>query len=106
MSGIQYVALSGLRARVGELDRLAADIANVGTAGYKGERESRAAAVRETFGDALQTAIDATSGGTRIDMTAGAIAPTGRSLDVAAEGPGFFVVSTPEGPRYTRNGHF
>jgi flagellar basal body rod protein FlgG len=106
MSGIQYVALSGLRARVDELDRLAADIANVGTAGYKGQREARAAAERAGFDGALKTAIDATSGGTRLDMTAGAIARTGRDLDVAVEGPGFFVISTAAGPRYTRNGHF
>jgi flagellar basal body rod protein FlgG len=106
MSGIQYVALSGLRARADELDRLAGDIANVGTAGYKGERESRAASVRDSFDDTLQTAIDTTFGGARLDTTTGAIAPTGRDLDVAVEGPGFFVVSTAAGPRYTRNGHF
>ena len=44
MSGSQYIALSGLRARVDELDRLASDIANVGTSGYKGERDTKAAA--------------------------------------------------------------
>jgi len=106
MSGIQYVALSGLRARIDELDRLASDIANVGTAGYKGEREARAASTRESFDNTLQTAIDTTFGGKRLDTTTGAIAPTGRDLDVAVEGPGFFVVSTANGPRYTRNGHF
>ncbi|MEO7191699.1 MAG: flagellar hook basal-body protein [Vicinamibacterales bacterium] len=106
MSGSQYIALSGLRARVDELDRLAADIANVGTAGYKGEREARASATRDTFADELQTAIDTTFGGRRLDTRAGAIASTGRSLDVAVEGPGYFVISTASGERYTRNGHF
>lgn len=106
MSGGQYIALSGLRARVDQLDRLAADIANVGTSGYKGERDTRAAALRETFGDTLQTAIDATWGGSRVDLTEGALAPTGRPLDVALDGAGFFVVTTPAGERYTRNGHF
>jgi flagellar basal-body rod protein FlgF len=106
MSGTQYIALSGLRARVDDLDRLASDIANVGTAGYKGERQARAAATRDAFEQTLETAIDTTFGGTRLDTTAGAMAPTGRSLDVAVEGTGFFVVSTPGGPRYTRNGHF
>jgi flagellar basal body rod protein FlgG len=106
MSGSQYIALSGLRARVDELDRLAADIANVGTAGYKGERETRAAAERDSFEASLQTAIDTTFGGRRLDTRAGAIASTGRPLDVAVDGGGFFVVSTPGGERYTRNGHF
>jgi flagellar basal body rod protein FlgG len=106
MSGSQYIALSGLRARVDELDRLAGDIANAGTAGYKGERETRAAALRESFGDTLATAIDTTFGGRRLDASAGSIAPTGRDLDLAVDGPGFFVIATPDGPRYTRNGHF
>ncbi|MEZ5316937.1 MAG: flagellar hook basal-body protein [Vicinamibacterales bacterium] len=106
MPGSQYIALSGLRARVDALDRLAADIANVGTAGYKGVRDAQAAAPRDAFGDALQTAIDTTLGGTRVDMTDGAFATTGRPLDVAIDGPGFFVIQTDGGPRYTRNGQF
>jgi flagellar basal-body rod protein FlgF len=106
MSGGQYIALSGLRARVDELDRLAADIANVGTAGYKGERDAHAAAERPTFDRALETAIDTTFGGRRLDVAPGAIAPTGRPLDVAFDGPGYVTVATPAGPRYTRNGHF
>jgi flagellar basal body rod protein FlgG len=106
MSGTQYIALSGLRARIDELDRLASDIANVGTSGYKGERDAQAAIGRDAFDATLQTAIDTTFGGRRLDTTAGAIAPTGRSLDVSLDGPGFFVIGTPNGDRYTRNGHF
>jgi len=106
MSGSQYIALSGLRARVDDLDRLADDIANVGTAGYKGQREARAAAERAGFADTLQTAIDTTYGGQRLDMSSGALAMTGRDLDVAIDGQGFFQLDTASGPRYTRNGHF
>jgi flagellar basal body rod protein FlgG len=40
------------------------------------------------------------------DMRSGAIATTGRDLDFALRGGGFFVVDTESGPRYTRNGHF
>jgi flagellar basal body rod protein FlgG len=106
MPGSQYIALSGLRARADALDRLAADIANIGTSGYKGVRDAHAAAPRESFGEALQTAIDTTTGGVRLDLSEGALAPTGRPLDVALDGPGFFVIETDAGPRYTRNGHF
>jgi flagellar basal-body rod protein FlgF len=105
-SGSQYIALSGLRARVDALDRLATDIANVGTAGYKGERDTTTAAERSSFDRSLQSAIDTAHGGRQIDMTDGAIAMTGRPLDVALDGEGFFVVDTPQGQRYTRNGHF
>lgn len=106
MSGSQYIALSGLRARVDELDRLASDIANVGTTGYKGGRDTGAVAERPAFSDTLQTAIDTTYGGSRLDSRSGAIAATGRPLDLAIDGAGFFTVSTPAGPRYTRDGHF
>jgi len=106
MPGSAYVALSGMRTRLDQLDRLASDIANVGTAGYKGERTSDAEADRTTFDTMLQSAIDVTGGGRRLDTSAGAIAPTGRDLDLAIEGKGFFVVQTPAGIRYTRNGRF
>jgi flagellar basal-body rod protein FlgG len=38
------------------------------------------------------------------DFSPGAIRQTGRELDVALDGPGFFVVQTARGPRYTRSG--
>jgi flagellar basal body rod protein FlgG len=106
MPGSHYIALSGLRTRADELDRLAADLANVGTTGYKGERDTTASAERFSFDRSLQSAIDTTAGGRRVDLSNGAMAPTGRPLDVAIDGPGFFVVDTPTGQRYTRNGHF
>lgn len=106
MAGSQYIALSGLRARVDELDRIATDIANIGTSGYKGERQSRVSAERATWDATLQSAIDTTLGETRLDTRDGAVAPTGRPLDMAVDGRGFFVVQTPDGDRYTRNGHF
>jgi flagellar basal-body rod protein FlgF len=106
MAGSQYIALSGMRSRLDQLDRLAADIANVGTAGYKSQRAADAQADRPQFTSVLQSAIDVTSGNRRLDVTPGTMAPTGRDLDFALEGNGFFVIDTPAGLRYTRNGHF
>lgn len=40
------------------------------------------------------------------DLTPGAMIPTSNPLDLAIEGPGYFVVATEEGDRYTRNGQF
>jgi flagellar basal-body rod protein FlgG len=40
------------------------------------------------------------------DFSQGAIQGTGRALDAAINGPGFFVVETPAGPRFTRAGAF
>ncbi len=106
MAGSQYIALSGMRTRLDQLDRLAADIANVGTAGYKSERSADAQSSRPQFNAMLQSAIDVTSGTKRLDVSPGTLAATGRDLDMAVEGKGFFVIDTPAGPRYTRNGHF
>jgi flagellar basal body rod protein FlgG len=106
MPGGQYIALSGMRLRLDQLDRLSIDLANSGTSGYKSERVGNESASRPAFNDALQSAIDVTAGGRKLDMTSGQVEPTGRDLDAAIEGDGFFTVSTPRGVRYTRNGHF
>jgi flagellar basal-body rod protein FlgF len=106
MAGTIYVALSGMRTRMAQLDRVAADIANQGTAGYKGERAGTVAVNRPSFDALLEAAVDTVAGPTTTDFRPGVILPTGRDLDVALDGKGFFVVQTPNGPRYTRNGGF
>lgn len=105
MAGGYYVALSGMRTRIDDLDRLADEIANASTAGFKGERTGSAEARRESFAAALETAIDVSTGNRRLDARAGVVASTGRDLDVAIEGDGFLTVQTGAGVRYTRNGH-
>jgi len=106
MAGGAYAALSGLRARIEQLDRLAGDLANSGTSGYKAERTTTVTAERPTFGAVLQSAVDVAAGPGRIDFRPGTIQPTGSDLDFALDGRGFFVIDTPGGPRYTRNGQF
>lgn len=106
MAGGHFIALSGMRARLDELDRLSADIANAGTAGYKTERTTDAQADRPQFAAALRTAIDVAPGGRKLNLSNGPINTTGRDLDAAIEGGGFFVVQTAGGTRYTRAGRF
>jgi flagellar basal-body rod protein FlgF len=106
MAGGIYSALSGMRVRMDDLDRVAADLANVNTSGYKAERASTTAAERPSFRRALESAIDVAEGGKAIDFRAGVIGSTGRDLDVAIDGAGFFTIQTPEGTRYTRDGAF
>ena len=69
MAGGHYVALSGMRTRLDELDRLASDIANVGTAGYKAERTGQRnvppPGVRQPRS---RSAIDVTTGARRLDV--------------------------------------
>jgi flagellar basal-body rod protein FlgF len=106
MSGGAYSALSGMRARLDDLDRLAFDLANVNTAGYKTERMAKMASERDEFATALESAVDVVGAGTKIDFRSGTIATTGRDLDAAIEGTGFFEIETDRGMRYTRNGSF
>lgn len=105
MSGGVYGALSGMRTRLDQLDRLAVDLANVSTPGYKVERAGTLAVERE-FATALESAVDVMTGGSQTDFRPGVVATTGRDLDVAVSDRGFFVIDTPAGPRYTRNGAF
>jgi flagellar basal body rod protein FlgG len=95
-----------MRARLAELDRVSADIANASTAGYKTERATTAQSDRPDFGAELTAAIDVAEGPTKVDMRSGSIVPTGRDLDAAIDGPGFFTVETKDGERYTRDGRF
>ena len=106
MAGGTYSALSGLQTRLAQLDRIAADIANAGTAGYKTERVPTVEARRPDFGQVLQTAIDVAAAPGLIDFRDGQVQTTNRDLDVALDGRGFFEIETAQGPRYTRNGQF
>ena len=106
MAGGAYSALSGMRARLGELDRIASDLANVSTAGYKSERIGVSSAERKEFAPMLDAAVDAMLGSAKVDFTPGVMKTTGNELDVAIEGRGFFAIDTPAGVRYTRNGSF
>jgi flagellar basal-body rod protein FlgF len=106
MAGGTYSALSGLQTRLAQLDRIASDIANSGTAGYKTERVPTVEARRPDFGQVLQTAIDVAAAPGLIDFRDGSLQTTNRDLDVALDGRGFFEIETAQGPRYTRNGQF
>ena len=106
MPGGIYSALSGMQVRMQDLDRVASDLANVGTSGYKAERASTSAAERERFVRELDSAIDVVEGERKVDLRPGLMSSTGRDLDAALEGNGFFVIQTPEGERYTRDGAF
>jgi flagellar basal body rod protein FlgG len=95
-----------MQVRMQDLDRIASDLANAGTSGYKSEHVATSAAERSPFRQALDSAIDVVDSERRVDMRPGLMASTGRDLDAALEGPGFFAIQTPEGERYTRDGAF
>jgi flagellar basal body rod protein FlgG len=87
-----------------EFDIIAHNLANVSTVGYKRRcnafSKSLEAQNAETYSPGT---IDLNS---IFDFSQGSIVETGRPLDFALHGKGFFVIETPEGPLYTRNGTF
>ncbi len=106
-----YSAFTGLAARMQSLDLLANNLANVNTAGYKTQKEfyrAFAASLNNRGLTPVNQAINdfGLMGGARVDLTAGALQTTGNDTDLALDGSGFFVVNTPAGMRYTRNGNF
>ena len=106
-----YSAYSGLRANADMLEVLANNLANLNTTGFKGDEtffRLYNRAVSESGLPPLDQAINDSTvvQGTVINFQGGPMTATGRDLDAALEGVGFFVVETPAGTRYTRNGHF
>jgi flagellar basal body rod protein FlgG len=86
------------------LDLLANNVANASTGGYKADREF--------YSLYLSPDAEADSPSTMpvierpwIDLSQGVFQPTGNPLDIAISGQGFFSVSGPRGPLYTRAGN-
>ena len=105
-----YAAMTGLVARTQALDTAAANLANAQTPGYRAEREFFRSVLLGP--DALDSQLGHTVnnygllGGDRLSMAQGALGETGNPLDLAIEGQGFFLIETPNGVRYTRDGSF
>jgi flagellar basal-body rod protein FlgF len=81
------------------------NIANVSTAGYKRRVNAFSQILDEVRGiDRSGTGSPTAALG--VDFSQGHLVQTSRSLDLALQGKGFFVVETPSGALYTRNGTF
>ncbi|MGL4206054.1 MAG: flagellar hook protein FlgE [Aeromonadaceae bacterium] len=95
------IGLSGLRAVSEELGVISHNIANVNTAGFKSGRAEFAAIY--SGGQAGGVAVNNVS--QNFDRN-GDVVQTGRSLDLAISGGGFFVLSANGKTAYTRAGMF
>jgi len=106
-----YAACTALAARTQALDTIANNLANANTPGYRAEHNVFSAVLASTasdFGSGLNNAVNnyGIMSGTSLDLSQGALQKTGNNLDLAIQGPAFFVVQTANGPMYTRNGSF
>jgi flagellar basal-body rod protein FlgF len=104
MQTATYVALGQQTALENSMDVAANNIANISTPAFKGQTV--------LFREFLQPGQDhqqisyVRDVGVIRDTKQGTLAQTGNTLDAGIEGDGYFTVSTPDGPRYTRNGRF
>lgn len=95
--------LSGLTR---EFNVITHNLANAGTVGYKRRCNTftRSLIAQEVSAEAEKNGKVNLE--TTFDFSQGSLVRTERSMDFALCGKGFFVIETPEGPRYTRNGIF
>jgi flagellar basal-body rod protein FlgF len=108
MDNSLLVSLSQQLASYQSMDVIANNIANVSTPGYRREQPTFQEYVTQLpAGDGtMQDVSFVQDTGIVRDMSQGTLQQTGGTYDLALKGKGFFVVQTPGGERYTRNGHF
>jgi flagellar basal body rod protein FlgG len=105
-----YSAASGMDAAATQHEVIARNLAHAAQPGFR-----RSLVVYPTFESTLSTAgVSPTGreawgvGAPRVvtDFTSGVVQHTGRTLDCAIDGDGYFVLDGPSGPLYTRDGVF
>lgn len=113
-----YSAAAGVMAKQKAIDAISNNITNTSTAGYKSQ-----STIESSFGEHLVSRMEPSSGAgkrnigpgsfmtvnakTYVDHTQGMMENTGRSVDLAIVGEGFFVISNEKhGNLLTRNGQF
>jgi flagellar basal body rod protein FlgG len=97
---------SSIDALMQEFYTITHNLANTSTVGFKRRTNafSRALEAQGPISESYSPgSIDLNS---VLDFSQGSTVQTGRPLDFALFGKGFFVIETPEGPLYTRNGSF
>ncbi|ATE64453.1 flagellar basal body rod protein FlgF [Rhizorhabdus dicambivorans] len=104
MDKLIYSSLSAMRSAMARQTMTANNLANVNTAGFRGEMSSSTALWLK--GDGLDARATNSGEVTSADMTEGTVSETGRDLDVAVQGKdSLLAVQSREGDEaYTRRG--
>ncbi len=117
---MSYTALSGQLGAMKAMEVTANNLANMTTPGFRAERVQFETVVSKEYSklsagmtntDVRMPSYSSPASflnirGTFTDLSQGGIETSGNPLDVAIQGPGLFVVNTPDGERYTRAGNF
>jgi flagellar basal-body rod protein FlgF len=97
---------ASLDALTREFDVIANNLANAGTTGYKRRCTAFTKALQDQGSGTDSQGGQEEPPASPLDFSQGNLVATGRTLDFALHGKGFFVLETPDGPLYTRHGVF
>lgn len=104
MENANYTTLTRQSGLMRELQVIANNIANISTTGYKREGVIFSEYIKKVGNEG---SLSMARGNTRhLDLSSGSTIQTNGKLDLAIQGDGFFLLSTPEGERLTRSGAF
>lgn len=109
-----YTAASGMLIQMTKQDTITNNLANVNTNGFKSDVttfESFPAKLMYLMDKESRTPIGELGMGAAVrevgfNMEMGSLIDTGKKTDLAISGNGFFVMQTPQGTAYTKDGHF
>lgn len=105
MDKMLYIAMSGAKQNMQALSINANNLANAKTTGFKADLSN--ARAMQAFGEGLPTRVFSMTEKSSQNFDAGARLTTGRPLDLAINGNGWFAVQAADGSEaYTRNGEF
>lgn len=105
MDRFVYLTMSSAQQLLEQQAVAAHNLANASTTGYKAE--TTAFRVAPLVGEGLPTRAYSLETSTGADLSSGPLQATGRDLDVAIQGDGFFSVQATDGTEaYTRDGGF
>lgn len=104
MDRMLYTAMSGARQTMEQQSVVSHNLANASTTGFRAQLHAMRAVPVE--GEArLDTRVSTAASTPGADFSPGAITRTGRTLDLAIDGDGFFAVESDDGSEaYTRRG--
>jgi len=105
MDNAGYISLTRQSGLLKEMQTVANNIANISTTGYQREGVVFSEFIERggATGDSMSFAD---AHGRLTDRSQGMLANTGGAFDFAIEGPGYFLLATPNGERLTRAGSF
>ncbi|MGC1550223.1 MAG: flagellar hook-basal body complex protein [Rhodanobacter sp.] len=104
MDAFIYTAMSGADHAQRALQVRANNLANAQTGGFRADMAVAETAVVPGYG--YDSRHQAMLGSNAVDHNPGQMTETGRALDVAIHGTGYFMVDSEDGPAYTRAGSF